>query len=95
MRRKTLRRWGLPLVGGVLLVASLAMVVRRSEEGRRLSQELDRLEAEEVILRDRVAGEIARVDSLGALPRMQEAAAKIGLRRAGDGELFHISEAAR
>lgn len=87
-----LRRWAFPAVGGVALVLSLAAAVRRSEEGRQLSRELDRLEAEEVLLIDRLAAEEARVDSLGALPRMQEAAATLGLRRAGDGELYHLSE---
>ncbi|MDH3732242.1 MAG: hypothetical protein OEU54_01865 [Gemmatimonadota bacterium] len=95
VRRKTLRRWGLPLVGGTLLVASLASAVRRSEDGRRLSRELDRLEGAELILRDRVAGQVSRVDSLSALPRMEEAAREIGLRRAGDGELFHLSDTER
>ena len=92
MRRRTLRRWAVPVVGGVALVLSLATAVRRGEEGRRLSRELDRLEAEEVLLIDRLAAEEARVDSLGALPRMEEAAAELGLRRAGDGELYHLSE---
>ncbi len=93
VRRRTLRRWALPAVGGVLLVLSLAAVVGRGEEGRRVSQELDRLEERELILFDQLAGEEARVDSLGALPRMVEAAARIGLRRAGDGELYHLSDA--
>ena len=57
-----------------------------------MSQELDRLEADELITIDRLAAEEARVDSLGALPRMEAAAAEIGLRRAGDGELYHLSD---
>lgn len=92
VRRRTLRRWALPLVGGALLVASLVSAVRRSEEGRMLSRELDRLEGAELILRDEVAEQVARTDSLSGLPRMEEAAAAIGLRRAGDGELFHLSD---
>lgn len=87
-----LRRWGAPFLAGLLLVASLAAVVRRTEEGRRLSGELDRLEAEQLVLRDRVAEQVARVESLTALPRLEEAAGDIGLRQAEDGEVFHISD---
>ncbi|MFV1987548.1 MAG: hypothetical protein ACC682_09700 [Gemmatimonadota bacterium] len=92
VRTKTLRRWGLPLVVGGLLIASLTSAVRRSEDGRRLSQELDRLEVDELIMRDRVATQTARADSLAALPRMEDAAREIGLRRAEDGEVFHLSD---
>ena len=92
IRKRTLTRWTPPLVAGGLVVASLAAVVRRGEEGRRLSQELDRLEAEESILNDRLAAQTARADSLGALPRIERAAGAIGLRRAGDGEVFHVAD---
>jgi hypothetical protein len=92
LRRRTLRRYALPLVGGALLIVSLTSAVRRSEMGRRLSQELDELEADQLILRDRVATQIARADSLAALPRMERAARQIGLRPAEDGEVFHLSE---
>lgn len=74
------------------MVVSLAAVVRRTEEGRRLSRELDRLEAEELVMRDRLAAEAARAESLASLPRMEEAASGLGLRQAGDGEVFHISD---
>lgn len=74
------------------LVAALATVVRRGEEGRLLSRELDRLDAEEQILYDRLAGERARADSLGALPRMEAAAIEIGLRQAEDGEFIYLSD---
>ena len=80
------------MVGGGLLIASLTSAVGRSEDGRRLSQELDRLEADELIMRDRVAAQTARADSLAALPRMEDAAREIGLRRAEDGEVFHLSD---
>jgi hypothetical protein len=79
-------------VGGALLIVALTSAVRRSEHGRRLSQDLDRLEADELILRDQVGAQTARADSLAALPRIETAAGEIGLRRAGDGEVFHLSE---
>jgi len=43
-------------------------------------------------MRDRVAAQTARADSLAALPRMEAAAGEIGLRQAEDGEVFHLSE---
>ena len=92
VRTRALRRWGVPLVSGAVLVASLTVAVRRSEEGRKLSTELDRLESDGGILRDRLATQLARSDSLAALPRMEVAARELGLRRAGDGEVFHLSE---
>lgn len=92
MRARTLRRWGPPVLAGLLMVVSLAGVVRRTEEGRRLSRELDRLEAEELVTRDRLAAQAARAESLASLPRMEAAAGSLGLRQAGDGEVFHISD---
>jgi len=83
------------LTAGCLVIASLAAVVRRGEEGRRLSQELDRLEADESIARDRLATQTARADSLAALPRIERAAGALGLRRAEDGEVFHLTEGAQ
>lgn len=70
------------------------MVVGRGEGGRRFSRELDRLDAEEAIVRDYLAAQVARADSLGALPRIERAARAIGLRRAGDGEVFHLADGA-
>lgn len=92
VRGRTLRRWALPLLAAGTLVAALATVVRRGEEGRLLSREVDRLEAEEEILDDRLAAQRARADSLAALPRMEEAANAIGLRQAEDGEFIYLSD---
>lgn len=91
-RKRTVRRWALPALAAGTLVAALATVVRRGEEGRLLSRELDRLEAEEQILDDRLATERARADSLEALPRMEAAAREIGLRQAEDGEFVYLSD---
>ena len=94
VRKRTLRRWALPFFGVALVVAALATAVGRGEDGRRLSRELDRLDADELIVRDEVATQAARADSLASLPRMERAASRLGLRQAGDGEVFHLSDAA-
>ena len=73
-------------------MAALATVVRRGEEGRLLSRQIDRLDAEEQILHDHLAAERARADSLEALPRMEAAATEIGLRQAEDGEFVYLSD---
>jgi len=86
------RRWGIPVLATLALVAALATVVRRGEEGRLLSRELDELEAEARIAEDRLAVERARADSLEALPRMESAATRIGLRQAEEGEFFYLSD---
>lgn len=93
MRRRTLRRWALPSLAGVGLIASLAVVVRRGEEARRLSNELSRLQAEQEIARDRLAEAMARVDSLGSLGRLERAAGALGLRQAREGEVVYLADA--
>lgn len=92
MRRRTVRRWTLPGLALVGLIASLAVVVRRGEEARRLSHELARLRMEEEIARDRLAEWAARVDSLGSLSRLERAAGALGLRQAGDGEVIYLAD---
>ena len=92
VRMRTLRRWTLPVLTTMGLAASLATVVRRGEEGRRLSDELGELEARSLIVGDRILGERVRVDSLTTPSRIAEAAASIGLRRAGEGELIQLRE---
>lgn len=92
VRKRTLGRWGLPVLAAATLVLALATVVRRGEQGRLLSRELDRMQSEEQILEDRLAIERARADSLEALPRIEEAARSIGLRRAEDGEFIYLSD---
>lgn len=92
VRKRTVRRWALPVLAAGTLVVALATVVRRGEEGRLLSRELDRLDAEEQILHDRLATERTRADSLEALPRMEAAATGIGLRQAEDGEFIYLSD---
>jgi hypothetical protein len=94
VRRRSLRRWAFPGLGAALVVAALATVVRRSETGRQLSRSLDGLDRQEQILRDRLTGERSRADSLEALPRIEDAAGRLGLRAAGDGEFFLVAESA-
>lgn len=92
MRGRTLRRWALPSLALLGLIASLAVVVRRGEEARRLSHELSRLQAEREIARDRLAETMARVDSLSSLGRIEEAAGELGLRQAGEGEVVYLAD---
>jgi hypothetical protein len=86
------RRWLLPALAGAALILSLAAVVQRGEEARRLSREVLALQSEEQIARDRIAEETARVDSLGSLGRLEMAAGAIGLRQAGDGEVTYLRD---
>ncbi len=74
----------------VVLAASLGWVVRRGEDGRRLSSELETLEAEAEIVSDRIVTEQARVESLTTFARIQEVAGPLGLRQAVDGELVQV-----
>lgn len=93
IRRRTVRRWLLPVLAWVTLILALTAVIQRGEEGRRLSREVLALQSEEQIVRDRIAEETARVDSLGSLGRLQTAAEAIGLRQAGDGEVTYLRDA--
>lgn len=75
------------------MILALTAVVQRGEEGRRLSRDVLALHSEEQVLRDRIAEETARVDSLGSLGRLQTVADAIGLRQAGDGEVTYLRDA--
>lgn len=92
VRRRAIRRWLGPAIAGLSLIVGLGLVVRRSEEGRRLSRELSSLEGEERLVRDRLASAEARVDSLTSLRRIERAATELGLRQAGDGEVFYLTD---
>ncbi len=91
-RKRTFRRWALPAIATGILVTSLISVVGRSEEGRRLSADLDRLAETEQVVRDRLSGEVARADSLASLPRLEAAAGELGLRQAKEGEFFYVAD---
>lgn len=93
IRRRTVRRWLLPALAGIALILALTAVVQRSEEGRRLSREVLALQNEEQIVRDRIAEQTARVDSLGSLGRLHRMAGGIGLRQAEDGEVTYLRDA--
>ncbi len=90
VRRRTLRRWVTPGLAIATLLASMVMVVRRGEVGRRLSAELEALEAQGSVASDRIVAERARVDSLTTLTRIEDVAGSIGLRRAVDAELVQV-----
>lgn len=90
IRRRTLLRWIPPGLAVATLVAAMVTVVGRSERGRALSVQLDALDAEAGVVADRIAKERVRVDSLTSLPRIEEAAASVGLRRAEEEELVQV-----
>jgi len=77
----------------VVLAAALVTVVRRGEEGIRLSNEIERLEDDARIAADRVVAQRARVDSLTSLPRIEDVAGSFGLRQAVDSEMIHVRDA--
>lgn len=76
----------------VLFVGALVTVVRRGQEGRELSMELQRLEAEARVVADQIVAEEARIDTLTTLTRIEEAAGELGLRRAAPLELVQVRD---
>ena len=93
MRRRTLLRWSGASLAVLALAASLVSVVRRGEEGRRLTAELEGIEAEMRIVEDRIDIVRARVDSLTTPARIERAAGAIGLRRAEEEQLLQVDAA--
>lgn len=95
-RRFRLRRWARRLFVGVSLAtlgAAMLAAVERGSEARRLSDEIDRLERREAVVRGRVADGMRRVDSLSSRERITRAAARLGLRPASDEEITFLREA--
>lgn len=90
IRRRTLLRWMTAGLAVIALAASLASVVRRGEEGRRLTAELRGLEAEDRIVTDRIDAARTRVDSLAAPARIEREAEALGLQRAGEEQLLQV-----
>ncbi len=90
VRRRTLLRWLVVGVAIIALAASLARVVRRGEEGRRLMAERRGIEAEDRVVTDRIDAARARVDSLAAPARIERAAEALGLQRAGEEQLLQV-----
>lgn len=90
------RLWGvaLPLLGAVALVLSMASVVRRGTEARRLSKEVEVLRRAEQITRDRLDQVARRADSLASRARIREVAGRLGLRPATDLEIVFLVDVA-
>ena len=80
----------MPILSLLALAVSLASVVRRGEEGRRLTADLERLDAETAVVADRILAERARIETLTSLERIERAAAPLGLRQAMDAELVQV-----
>lgn len=94
IRWRALRRRFLPLLGALLVAASMATAVRRGAEARRLSREVEALTRAEQVTRDRLARLLHRVDSLSSRSRIREAAGALGLRPATDGEIVFLEDVA-
>lgn len=94
VRWRALRRRTLPVLGVLLVAASMVAAVKRGAEARRLSREIEVLERAELVTRDRMSRLIHRVDSLSSRARMREAAAKLGLRPATDREIVFLEDVA-
>ncbi|WP_419161175.1 hypothetical protein [Candidatus Palauibacter sp.] len=93
VRHRTLLRWMTAGVAVLALAASLASVVQRGEDGRRLTAELGELEAEARIAGDRIDVERARVDSLTTPARIEREAEMLGLHRAVEEQLLQVDAA--
>jgi hypothetical protein len=92
VRRRTLRRRLLPLLGAVIVAASMATAVRRGAEARRLSREIEALSRAERVTRGRMAAVMGRLDSLSSRARIREAAAELGLRPSTDREIVFLKD---
>ena len=93
VRRRILRRWSATSLAVLALAASLVTVVRRGEEGRRLTAELAALEAELRIVGDRIDLARAKVDSLTTAARIEGVAGALGLQRAEEEQLLQVDAA--
>ncbi|MXX67419.1 MAG: hypothetical protein F4Y74_00385 [Gemmatimonadales bacterium] len=90
IRRRTLIRWLTAAMAVIALAVSLMSVVRRGEDGRRLTAELRGLEAEDRIVTDRIDAARTRVDSLAAPARIEREAEALGLQRAAEEQLLQV-----
>jgi cell division protein FtsL len=79
----------------LLLVASMLVSLRRTAGGRKLSESLNALAREEVVLRTQLAEELVRVDSLSSRERILEVAAGLGLRSPEDREIINLPDVTR
>ncbi len=92
IRWKSIRRWALPAVSLLALAIAMISAVRRGVEARAISDDLGRLSLEEQVVRDRLAAEALRADSLGSRARIRIAAGELGLRPARDHEITFLRE---
>ena len=92
LRWKSVRRWTLPIVSLLILAVAMTSAVRRSAEARAISDELGRLSVDEKVVREQLAAETLRADSLGSRARIQAVAGNLGLRPARDQEITFLRE---
>jgi len=92
LRWKSVRRWAPSIFALLALAVAMISAVRRGAEGRAISDELGHLSLEEQVVRDRLAEEAIRADSLGSRARIRVVAAEYGLRPARDHEITFLRE---
>ncbi|MEN8144613.1 MAG: hypothetical protein ABFS14_06630 [Gemmatimonadota bacterium] len=86
------RRRLLGMMSVLFLVVSMTVSVRRTAEGRRLSETISDMDREEGMLRAQLADEIVRVESLESRPRVLRAASDLGLRPAEDTQVTYLED---
>lgn len=91
-RAGALRRRLFGVVSILCLVVSMTVSVRRTAEGRRLSETISDMDREERLLRAQLADEIVRVESLESRPRVLGAASDLGLYPAEDTQVTYLED---
>ena len=92
MRWRAIRRWSVPVLSLLILAVAMTSAIRRGGEARRISHDLDQLSASERVVREQLAAQVWRADSLASRGRITEAAADLGLRPARDHEITFLRE---
>lgn len=74
------------LLSTLVLGAAMIVSIRRTAEGRRITEALNELNEGEQLIRAQLAEEVLRVDSLSSLGRIEKVAGELGLRWPRDDE---------
>ena len=92
IRWRTLRRRVLFALVLAAVPLSMGAAVRRAAHARRLSHDLEALNAAERVTRERLGRVTRRADSLSSRGRIRSASAELGLRPATDGEITFLED---
>ena len=74
------------LLSTLVLGAAMIVSIRRTAEGRKITEALNELNEGEQLIRAQLAEEVLRVDSLSSLGRIEKVAGELGLRWPRDDE---------